>query len=56
MGFWVESLECEEAVRDRDEGDVVVPAAVAAAFEVIESESVLQLAVVVLDAPAQHRE
>ena len=43
-------------MRDRDERDVVVPAAVGAAFEVIETERVFELAIVVLDPPAQLRE
>src|SRR5579875_19788 len=47
------SLQGQECVRDRDQGDVVIPAAVGAAFEVIESESVFEFAVVMLDAPAQ---
>src|SRR5438046_1965201 len=50
------SLQGEECVRDRDERDVVVPAAVGAAFEVIETERVFELAIVVLDPPAQLRE
>ncbi len=40
-------------MRDGDEGDVVVEASVGAALEVVEAECVLELAVVVLDAPAQ---
>ena len=40
-------------MRDGDQGDVVVPAAVGAAFEVVEAERVFELAVVVLDAPAK---
>src|SRR5665647_2856446 len=51
--FWVEALQGEEAMRDRDERDVVVPAAKRAPLEVIEAERVLELAVVELDAPAQ---
>src|SRR5665647_398214 len=51
--FWVEALQGEEAVRQRDERDVVVPAAKRASLEVIEAERVLELAVVELDAPAQ---
>jgi hypothetical protein len=43
-------------VGDRDEGDVVVPARPGAAFEVVEAERVFELAVVLLDAPAQLRE
>src|SRR5438445_229498 len=46
------SLQGEERVRDRDERDVVVPAAIGAALEVVQSEGVLELAVVVLDPPA----
>ena len=51
--FWVEPFEREEAVCDRDECDVVVPAAEGAAFEVVEAERVFELAVVLLDPPAQ---
>src|SRR5450756_510846 len=51
--FWVEALQGEEAVRQRDERDVVVPAAKRAPLEVIEAERVLELAVVLRDAPAQ---
>ena len=40
-------------MRDRDERDVVVPAWVGAAFEVIQAERVFELAVVMLDPPAQ---
>ena len=47
------AFEGQEGVGDRDERDVVVPAAVAAALEVVEAEGVFELAVVVLDAPAQ---
>src|SRR5665811_1839300 len=47
------SLQREERVRDRDEGDVVVPAAVGAALEVVQAERCLELAVVLLDPPAQ---
>jgi hypothetical protein len=43
----------QKLVGDGHERDVVVPAAVAAAFEVVEAERVLELAVVVFDAPAQ---
>src|SRR5450759_3781143 len=51
--FWVEALQGEEAMRQADERDVVVPAAKRAPLEVIEAERVLELAVVLLDAPAQ---
>src|SRR5579862_8990916 len=47
------SLQGEEPVRDGDERDVVVPALVGTAFEVIESERVFEFTVVVLDPPAQ---
>src|SRR3954452_19677602 len=47
------AFEGEEGVGDRDERDVVMPAAVGAAFEVIEAERVFEFAVVVLDAPAE---
>src|SRR5437763_906542 len=46
------SLQGQECLRYGDERDVVVPAAVGAAFEVIQAERVLELAVVVLDPPA----
>src|SRR5919201_5964859 len=46
------AFEGEEGVGDGDQRDVVLPAAVAAALEVVEAERVLELAVVVLDAPA----
>jgi hypothetical protein len=39
-------------VGDGDAGEVVVKAAVAAAFVVVEAEALLELAVVVLDAPS----
>src|SRR6266540_5673996 len=51
--FWVEPFQGEEAVCERDERDVVVPAAEGAALEVVEPERVLELAVVLLDPPAQ---
>ncbi len=38
---------------DGDQGDVVVPAGVGATLEVVEAKGVLQLAVVLLDPPAQ---
>src|SRR5579859_7642747 len=50
------AFEGEERVCERDEGDVVVPAVEAAAFEVVEAERVFEFAVVVLDAPSQLRE
>jgi hypothetical protein len=40
-------------VCDGDAGEVVMQAAVAASFVVIEAQTLLELAVVVLDAPAQ---
>ena len=46
------SLQGQERLRDGDEGDVVVPAGVGAAFEVVEAECVFEFAVVVLDPPA----
>src|SRR3712207_8218181 len=48
-----ESFQGEEAVGDRDERDVVLPAGVGAALEVVKTERVFELAVVLLDAPAQ---
>jgi hypothetical protein len=47
------SLQSEEGVGDRDERGVVVPAAVAAALEVVEPERVFEFAVVVLDPPPE---
>ena len=44
------------AVRDRDERDVVVPARVGAALEVVKAERVLELAVVLLDPEAHLRQ
>ena len=44
-------LQGEEAVGDRDQGDVVVPAAEAAALEVVQPQGTLQLAVVLLNLP-----
>src|SRR5665213_2906719 len=46
------SLQRQEPVRGRDQGDVMVPAAVGAPFEVIEPERVFELAVVLLDPEA----
>jgi hypothetical protein len=43
----------EEGVRDGDAGEVVIQAAVGAAFVVIKAEALLEFAVIVLDAPAQ---
>src|SRR5687767_11463527 len=43
----------QKAVGDADEGDVVLPAGPGAALEVIEAERVFELAVVLLDTPAQ---
>ena len=43
-------------MRDRDERYLVIPAAVGAALEVVQAERVLELAVVVLDPPAQFGE
>jgi hypothetical protein len=53
--FWVEPPEGEECLGGGDEGDVVVPAAPGAAFEVDQAEAVFEFAVVVLDAPAHLR-
>lgn len=52
-GLWVEALQGKESVGGGDEGDVVVPAGPGAAFVVVQAEAVFELAVVVLDAPAQ---
>ena len=43
-------------MRDRDRGEVVFKPAVGATFVMIETEALLELAVVVLDAPAELRE
>ncbi len=40
-------------MRHADEGEVVVPADIGAALEVVEAEGVFEFAVVLLDAPAQ---
>ena len=48
-----EAAAGQEGVRDGDAGEVVVQAAVAAALEVIQPEALLELAVVVLDAPPE---
>src|ERR1700758_3917981 len=50
------SLRGQERVRDRDERDVMVPAAVRATLEVVKPECVLELAIVLLDPPADLRE
>jgi hypothetical protein len=50
-----ESAAGEERVRDGHTSEVVVQAGEGAAFVVIESEALLELAVVVLDSPAQLR-
>jgi hypothetical protein len=48
--FWAsQPLQGEEAVRDRDQRDVVVPARPAAAFEMVQPKGTLELAVVLLD-------
>src|SRR5687767_13391527 len=52
-GFRAPAFEGEKGVGDRHTGDVVMPAAVGAAFEVSQAEGVLEFAVVVLDAPAE---
>ena len=41
-----------ECLSQCGEGDVTMPAEVAAAFEVVQAEAVFEFAVVVLDAPA----
>ena len=43
----------QEGVGDGDAGEVVLQAAVGAPFIVVEAQALLELAVVVLDAPAQ---
>src|SRR6266545_35160 len=44
-----EPLQGQEAVRDRDQRDVVVPAHPAATFEMIQPQGALQFAVILLD-------
>src|SRR5512132_3848517 len=51
--FWVQPLQGDESVGGRDQGHMMVPAAEAAALEVVKAKAVFELAVVVLDAPAQ---
>ncbi|AYC35932.1 hypothetical protein DWG14_00140 [Streptomyces griseorubiginosus] len=55
LGFWAERAEGEECLDGGDEGDVVVPAGPGAAFEVVESQAVFELAVVMFDPPAHLR-
>lgn len=55
-GFWVVAQLRAEGLGEGGEGDVAVPAEVAAAFEVVEPEAVFEFAVVVFDAPADLRE
>ena len=47
--FWVQPLQGDEGVGDRDQGDVVVPAGPGAALEVVQPQRVLELVVVVFD-------
>src|SRR4029453_225207 len=50
---WVQPLQGDERVGGRDQGHVMMPAAEAAALEVVKTQAVFELAVVVLDAPAE---
>ena len=49
----VQSLECEESVRGRDQRGVVIPAKPGAAFVVIQAEFTLELLVVEFDLPSE---
>ena len=48
-----EPLQGQEAVRGRDQGDVVVPARPGAALVVVQPQGALELAVVVLNLPSR---
>jgi hypothetical protein len=50
---WVQPLQGDNGVSGRDQRHVVVPTTEAAALEVVKTKAVFELAVVVLDAPAQ---
>ncbi len=50
--FAAEPLRGEERVRDADQGDMVVPAGVGTALEVLEPQLVFEFPVAVLDPPA----
>ena len=52
MGFWVGPEHGAEGLGEGGEGDVAVPAGEGSAFEVGQAEAGFQLAVVVLDPPA----
>ena len=52
MRFWVGADHSDEGLGEDGEGDVAVPAQVGAAFEVVQSQAGLELAVVVLDPPS----
>src|SRR6266540_1471220 len=52
--FWAsQPLQGQKAVRDRDQGHVVVPAHPAAAFKVIQPKASLELAVILLHSPTR---
>jgi hypothetical protein len=51
MGFWVRPELGAEGLGEHGEGDVAVPAGERAAFEVVQSQAVLELAVIVLYPP-----
>ena len=52
--FWAaQPLQGEEAVGDRHQRDVVMPAGPRAAFEVVQPQGAFQLAVVLLNPPSR---
>jgi hypothetical protein len=52
--FWAsQPLQGEKAVRDRDQGHVVVPAGPAAPLEMVQPKAAFELAVILLHSPAQ---
>jgi hypothetical protein len=50
--FWAQPLFGHERLGGGDEGDVVMPAGPGTDFEMVQAQSVLELAITVLDAPA----
>src|SRR6266508_6083085 len=48
--FWVQPLQGDEGMGDRDQSHVMVPATEAATLEVVKPQAVFEFAVVVLDA------
>ena len=55
-GGGARAFDLEEGERDGREHDVMRPALIGAAFEVIEAEIVLELAILLFDGPAAPRE